>query len=242
MQCQPVRTAFQYEEDGARTRAFNGTMNFNALFSQSDIGYLNASRYGNAPLNNNQNQRSVQQQLSEEQRAMNRQRELHKTMDQIKQRWFPNSYKKEKRKQYNEQKATQLGLKSIPDAIPNHLREEKNKGVIMKIKKTLSSDFNFQQFQRISVAYKNDKISASVFFYQFKSLFSPLCAEDVWTNILITMQALLSDAPKRRKLYEEYRAWVLGGRIDKKTKIQQQKRQPQKKTQSKRTNVPSAAS
>merc|ERR1712129_204573 len=104
-------------------------------------------------------------------------------------------------------------------------------------------------FQNISVAYKNDKLSSTIFFREFKSLFSPLCTEDVWSNILITMLALLPDAQKRRKLYEEYRGWVLGGRIDRRTAIKNNKRRQQQqpaksnaKAKSKRTTVPSAAS
>merc|ERR1712129_674731 len=216
-------------------------------FSQSDIGFMNASRYGNAPLNNNQNNNTMQQQLSEEQRAMNRQRELHKTMDAIKRRWFPNSYKKEKQKQYNEQKEIRSGLKRIPDAISNEQKADKNKAIITKIRRTLSSEMNFEQFQNISVAYKNDKLSSTIFFREFKSLFAPLCTEDVWSNILITMLALLPDAQKRRKLYEEYRGWVLGGRIDRRTAIKNNKRRQQQqpaksKANAKRTTVPSAAS
>merc|ERR1712228_915306 len=93
------------------------------------------------------------------------------------------------------------------------------------------------------MGYRHEKISSSVFFHEFKSLFNPLCDEDIWTDILIKMLALLPDGKKRRALYEEYRGWVLGGRINKKTAVlSKQRPQKSKNVKPKRTNVRSAAS
>ena len=206
-----VRTAFSYGDD-YNNRVSNGTMNFSTMFSQSEISYLNVNRYGNQndaqPLN-----------MSEEQIARNKQRELHRIMDDIKRRHFPNQLQREKQLKKIQNRTSQLGLRHIPDAVAPENRETKNGNVIRQIKKTLISELNFKQFQMISHQYRNNKISSCVFFYRFKGLFEELCDETVWVDILIQMLALLRDGKKRRSLYEEYRDWVIGGRINKTTKV-----------------------
>eukprot|EP01083_Nonionella_stella_P180737 645278_1 len=252
-----VRTAFTYGDDMHYERGgvAGGTMNFSTMFTQTDINYLSASRYGgNIGGNNHQN---AQQMVSipEEQQARNRQRELHRTMDQIKQRWFPHSFQREQKRKRQQ---LQLRLKHIPDAVPGPLRDEKNALVIKQIKKTLISELNFKQFQFVSSSFNNNKISSSVFFHRFKGLFDPLCSEEIWVDILIQMLALLRDGKMRRALYEEYRDWVIGGRVNKTTRIRSQYRRGKKATQAsvrkggggggiaskkapQKTNVPSAA-
>ena len=154
-----------------------GTMNFNALFAQSEINYLNASRYGNSNQNDRNNMR-------EGQMARERQQQLHRKMDQIKRRWFPSSYKKEQQMKRNQIKREQLGLKHIPDAVPEAKKQDENAKVIKQIKSILVAQQNFKRFQFISSNFAQNKMNARVFFYRFKNLFQPLCSEAIWVDIL----------------------------------------------------------
>eukprot|EP00483_Globobulimina_turgida_P003220 UN03225 len=190
------------------------SMNFNTMFSQNDINDLNSSRYALFADDSQPQNRLV---VSEEERLRTRQKQMHRRMDEIKRRWFPNTYNQQKRKK----QLKHLGLRHIPDAIASipTLREEKNSAVIKQIRKTLISELNFKQFQMISSTYATKKISSSVFFHRFKNLFVPLCEEKRWVDILMQMLALLRDGSRRRSLYEQYRDWVIGGRVNKTTKI-----------------------
>ncbi|ETO06395.1 hypothetical protein RFI_31002 [Reticulomyxa filosa] len=83
---------------------------------------------------------------------------------------------------------------------------------MMRIQKILVTDKKLQIFQQISEQFDKKRMRASDFFLQFKSLFSPLCEEDVWVDVMMQMLSLLTDHVLRRQLYSEYKTWKLTGR------------------------------
>jgi len=54
-------------------------------------------------------------------------------------------------------------------------------------------------------------MNAGEFFTRFKGLFSPLCEEQEWVDVMMQMLSLLPDHVLRRQLYGEYKTWKMTG-------------------------------
>ena len=105
-------------------------MNFNQIFDRNDISAIQNQIY---QLNERNNNRNTAVTYDEDQAARMKQRELHKRMDEIKKKWFPQRYRQDKLKKKAERRAMNLGLRHIPDAVAKEKQEQTHKAVIAKV-------------------------------------------------------------------------------------------------------------